>query len=132
MDEALALIEKHRGNGLLLDSNLCVLYLVGRTNEHRISRFDRTASYTVRDFHFLDSTVTKFRTVVTTPHVLTEVSNLARLGRPELGRLRGLLRELAERLAEIYHESRLVAADPRFPDLGPTDAINFNPIRFYA
>lgn len=33
-----------------------------------------------------------------------------------------MLRELAERSAEIYHQSRLVAADPRFPDLGLTDA----------
>lgn len=88
MDNDLALIEKHRGNGLLLDSNLCVLYLVGKTNENRIPRFNRTQAYTIQQFHLLDWIVKRFRTMVTTPHVLTEVSNLARVGPPELGRLR--------------------------------------------
>jgi hypothetical protein len=115
-------IRKHRGNGLLLDSNLCILYLVGKTNERRIGRFDRTQQYTVAEFRLLSRIVDQFPAVVTTPHILTEVSNLARLREPELGILRAILHRLAERSQEVYLASELVIADRAFPRLGLTDA----------
>ena len=36
------LIRKHRGGGLIVDTNLLLLYLVGKTNPSRISKFKRT------------------------------------------------------------------------------------------
>jgi hypothetical protein len=33
------LIQRHRANGLLIDTNLFLLYLVGVTNEDRIAKF---------------------------------------------------------------------------------------------
>ena len=36
-----------RGSGLLVDTNLLLLYLIGRTNKNRISKFKRTQAYTI-------------------------------------------------------------------------------------
>jgi hypothetical protein len=41
MTEVLQLINKHRGSGLLVDTNLLLLYLIGRTNKNRILNFKR-------------------------------------------------------------------------------------------
>lgn len=41
------LIEKHRANGLLIDANLLILYLIGKTNKDRIPTFKRTQQYTI-------------------------------------------------------------------------------------
>src|SRR5690349_21025753 len=78
------LIDKHRADGLLMDANLLVLYLVGRTNKGRIPTFKRTQQYTIEDFELLDLLAASFQRLVTTPHVLTEVSNLAALHGKEL------------------------------------------------
>ncbi len=64
----------------------------------------------------------QFPLVVTTPHVLTEVSNLARLREPELGTLRSIFLRLAERSKEVYQASELVMTDRAFGRLGLTDA----------
>ena len=122
MTDLAGLIEKHRANGLLIDTNVFVLYLVGKTNESRIARFDRTQSYTAGDFTILDRLVAQFRTIVTTPHVLTEVSNLAKLHGREMERLRSKFREIVQRSQELYEESRGLMTDAAFPRLGLTDA----------
>jgi hypothetical protein len=71
MLDAVGLIEKHRANGLLIDTNLLVLFLVGKTNKSRILSFKRTQAYTLEDFELLERLVDQFRTLITTPHVLT-------------------------------------------------------------
>jgi hypothetical protein len=122
MSELELLIQKHRAHGLLIDSNLFLLYLVGNTNEQRIPRFDRTQQYTIPEFRLLSHLVGQFRTVITTPHVLTEVSNLARLNGPELRKLRAKFHEVVQKTVEFYDESRFVTADSLFAKFGLTDA----------
>jgi hypothetical protein len=51
MLDARALIEKHRSKGVLVDTNLLVLLLVGSINKRRIPEFKRTQSFTIEDFH---------------------------------------------------------------------------------
>jgi hypothetical protein len=43
MLDSLALIEKHRAKGVLVDTNLLVLFLVGLVNKRRVPEFKRTA-----------------------------------------------------------------------------------------
>jgi hypothetical protein len=38
------------GNGLLIDTNLLVLFAVGTVNRNRIEKFKRTRQYTKTDF----------------------------------------------------------------------------------
>jgi hypothetical protein len=47
MLDALALIEKYQAKGVLVDTNLMVLFLVGAVNKRRIPKFRRTQDYTI-------------------------------------------------------------------------------------
>ena len=68
-----ALIEKHRGKGVFVDTNLLVLLLVGSVNPTRIANFKRTQSFTVEDFRILSRLVDWFgKPLVATLHVLSQ------------------------------------------------------------
>ncbi len=116
------LINKHRADGLLIDTNLLLLYLVGRTNKNRILTFKRTQRYTIEDFELVELLIAQFATLITTPHVLTELSNLGTLQGTELSRLRILFKETVEHTQEFYDESRHIVSDAAFNRLGLADA----------
>jgi hypothetical protein len=61
---------------LLIDTNVLLLLIVGRWDRSRISQFRRTAQFSTTDFDTLQSHIRLYSEVVTTPAVLTEVSNL--------------------------------------------------------
>jgi rRNA-processing protein FCF1 len=71
------LYERHRGNRVLLDSNLLLLFLVGGYSLSLIRTFKRVSDYSVQDYRLLVEFLGSFKILVVTPHVLTEVSNLA-------------------------------------------------------
>jgi len=57
---------------MLIDANLLLLLLVGRTNPERIANFKRTGGdYDVYDYELLEVVVSSIRRTLTTPHVLT-------------------------------------------------------------
>ena len=122
MTELGSLIQRHGANGLLIDSNLFLLYLIGNTNEQRIPKFDRTQRYTIQEFRLLARLVAQFRRVITTPHILTEVSSLARLDGAELRKMRAKFHEVAQTTSEFYEESRSITGGPLFAKFGLTDA----------
>jgi hypothetical protein len=122
MTELERLIEKHRANGLLIDSNLLVLLFVGRTNRRRISNFKRTSAYGVSDYELLEQLVSVFGRTLTTPHVLTEVSNLTTLSRAELSNIREIMKQSVEIMEELHEPSRVVVRDQAFYRLGIADA----------
>jgi hypothetical protein len=77
MEDINTLITRHLGSGLLIDTNLLLLLVVGLSDPTQISKHKRTRSvFTDEDFILLDHFAGRFRQIVTTPHVLTEVSNL--------------------------------------------------------
>ena len=122
MTEAERLLDKHRHNGLLVDSNLFLLFLVGSTNESRIAKFNRTQKYTIGDFRLLRGFIGQFKSVSTTPHILAEVSNLSTIEEPELGTMRATFHNIVRQTEEFYEESREVMTDAAFAKLGLTDA----------
>lgn len=72
-----SLATQYRSRGLLLDTSpLLVLYL-GLYAPEQIERFSRTKSegFSHRDYEFIRSFAGGFDRLVTTPHILTEVSN---------------------------------------------------------
>ncbi len=73
------LIEKYQAKGLLIDSNLALLYLVGGHDRRLIGdgKYNKLSNYNLDDFSLLVRLKSIFRKTVTTAHVLTEVSNLA-------------------------------------------------------
>ena len=86
MLDALALIEKYHSKGVLVDSNLLVLFLVGTVNKRRILEFKRTQGFTLEDFDLLENLIRWFGRLIATPHVLAQVSDLADLPGKEAAR----------------------------------------------
>jgi len=122
MLDAGALIEKHRSKGVLVDTNLLVLLLVGLVNNRRIVDFKRTQNFTIEDFDMLSQLIAWFGKLITTPHVLSQVNDLTDLPGKDLKTIRGLFSNLAEQMEESYDPSRSLVADPLFPRLGLTDS----------
>jgi hypothetical protein len=122
MLDAEGLIEKHRSRGALIDANLLVLFLVGKTSKNRIQKFKPGDDFGAKDLDLLEEVVKHLGKVITTPHILTEVSNLAKLDGKELASFRQGYKLLVEEVDEFYDESRGVVADAAFMRLGLTDA----------
>src|ERR1035437_820999 len=122
MLDAAALIEKHRAKGVLVDTNLLVLFLVGRVNRRRILNFKRTGDFVIEDYDLLVRRIAWFGKLIATPHVLSQVSDLTDLTGNELTAIRELFKVLVEKGEESYDTSRLLVGDPAFKRLGLTDA----------
>lgn len=71
------LVARYQNKGLLIDTNLLLLYFIGAYDPDRIPKFKRTMAFTVDEFWLLASFLDVFDKLVTTPNVLTEVSNLS-------------------------------------------------------
>jgi rRNA-processing protein FCF1 len=123
MSDAAALIEKHKGRGVLVDTNLLVLLLVGEVNPARISNFKRTRDFTEEDFRMLQSLVLWFGPpLFTTPHILSQVSDLTDLQGQELTRVRRLFKTTAtERVEEKYDAAKDLVQHPLFERFGLGD-----------
>lgn len=115
------LVGQVRG-GLLIDTNLLVLFCVGTINPKRIETFKRTRQYTVADFHLLLDIIRHSRSLYTTPHVLSEVSNLTDLKGAERPLARKVLKETISSLLETELTSLKASNDPSYEDHGLVDA----------
>lgn len=123
MNEIDELVTKHGKNGVLLDANLLILCLIGRMNPRRIVGFDRTSSFDARDYEILEHLLARFQKVITTPHILTEVSNLVgKLQQTELLKIRDLLAKWINSTLEVYEASSAVVTDTAYKSFGLTDA----------
>lgn len=119
--------QQYRSRGLLLDTSPLLLLYLGLHDPDQIERFSRTRKegFTRRDYEFLLAFVSRFDRLVTTPHILTEVSNF-------LGQLHGRVKNecfevFARQLAESTTHEHLplastLAGKPEFVPFGITDA----------
>jgi len=71
-----SLFAKYKQRGILIDTNILLLWFVGNVNPGRISQFNRTEKFLTQDYEFLINILTYFSKIVTTPNVLTEVNSL--------------------------------------------------------
>ncbi len=71
------LLARYKSKGVVIDTNLLLLYFVGLYDPHRIQKFKRTMTFVLEDFYTLLSFFNYFDKVVTTPNILTEVNSLA-------------------------------------------------------
>ncbi len=62
-------------NGIILDTNLLILYLIGNYDPNFITRFRKTSNYTIDDFLILKDIVKESSKIIVTPNILTELSN---------------------------------------------------------
>jgi len=111
------------GRELLLDSNVLLLLFVGLFDRSRIARFKNTEQFTSGDFDLLLEFIGRFSAILATPHIFTEVSNLAgQLGEPARSELFAILRERLLVLAEEHVPATTAASNAAFIRLGLTDS----------
>jgi hypothetical protein len=119
------LIDRFKARGILIDANLALLYLVGGYDLRLIGdgRFNKLAKYVVEDFHVLCRLKQLFSKAVTTPHVLTEVSNLTS-DLPEQTKAACFKKfyETFVEIEELPSQSMEAAQRREFPFLGLTDS----------
>lgn len=72
-----SLFADHRGKAVLLDSNLLLVFLSGALGIRVFRSFKRVSRYQFSDYELLARFLASFSVLLTTPHILTEVSNLA-------------------------------------------------------
>jgi hypothetical protein len=71
------LLKPFIGKPAILDSNLLLLHWCTSFDRELVNSFKRLNSFQIEDIELLDEALTIFSVLRTTPHVLTEVSNLA-------------------------------------------------------
>ncbi|KKQ46175.1 MAG: hypothetical protein US63_C0005G0017 [Candidatus Moranbacteria bacterium GW2011_GWC2_37_8] len=78
MDYLKAVIIDYKEKGIIIDTNLLVLYIVGFYDAEYIEKFQRVKNkgYTKEDFEALLKLVSPFNKIFITPQILAEVSNL--------------------------------------------------------
>jgi hypothetical protein len=71
------LFARYAGKSVLLDSNLLLVFFAGSLDPRLFGRFKRISAYTLKDYELLVRLLDSFTILLTTPHILTEVSNLS-------------------------------------------------------
>lgn len=112
-----------RRGALFVDTNLLVLLIVGSLDLQQVERFRRTRAYSLEDYSLLAAFVAGFKRLLTTPNLLTEVSNLiGQLAEPLRRRALEALGILTGQFEERFHASRELVLNQSFPLLGLADA----------
>ena len=115
-------LERLGMTGLIVDTNLLVLYVVGSVNRRRIESFKRTRQYLASDYDLLVGILGDFNPLYSVAHVLAEVSNLTDLSGDERMHARRILKETISRLTEVEMPSAQASQDPAYEELGLADA----------
>jgi rRNA-processing protein FCF1 len=111
-------------SGVLVDTNILVLYIIGTLDPDLIRKHKRTSKFLPTDYRLLDGLLRRFRRIVTTPNVLTEVSNLVdQIGGETGPKLQALLGGLVETsFEEHYVQSVDASKEEEFQRLGLADS----------
>lgn len=118
------LIDKHAGSGIVLDTGLLLLLIIGNARRELVGTFKRLNSFVPEDYDALTTIVNRFQTIATTPNILTEVSNLADRLRDKYKEvyLNAFIAEISL-LDEKYVPTKDVLASDAFSIFGLSDAV---------
>lgn len=71
------LIHQYSRQGVIVDTNVLLLFFVGKYEPLLIAKHKRTRQYSIEDFQILEKFLKLFQNrIITTPNILTEASNL--------------------------------------------------------
>lgn len=113
----------YQREGLLIDSNILLLLMVGAYDAALARDFKRTAHFSSNDLDLLESFVNRFARIITTPYLLAEVNGLAN-GLPERHK-EGFFesfRRIISRIVELRSPATEVCAMESFKKYGFCDA----------
>jgi len=111
------LIGKYKQKGILIDTSILLLYIVGVYDINLVSRFKRTEMFSEDDFERVSKFVDYFDLKIATPHILTEVSNFID-NRPDL---QAVLKTYIDNSKEIFLESSDLSKRQTFLKFGLAD-----------
>ena len=109
---------------LLLDTNLLLLLFIGGKDISLIKKAKTLSAYTEEDYELLQEFASRkrFTDLLTTPHIITEVSNLLGKERNDIKQNgREAVVEFLSRCNECSDSSVKLASDPEFSRLGIID-----------
>jgi len=122
-DTLVEFVRKYSQIGILLDTNILLVYVIGQYDPARIETFKRTNTFIAKDYKLLAEFLSHFRSIVATPHVLTEVSNLAaNLKEPHRTSCFESFADNIQAFDEQTEAAGTIATTPAFKRLGITDA----------
>ncbi len=116
------LVQKYGQRGALVDTNILLLFFVGAFDRTLVPRFKRTQQFAEEDYDTALKMLASFSPIVTTPHILTEVSNLA--GQLPEHQKSGFFAKFGDgiSLLEEHHVPGIdLATAPKFNRFGITD-----------
>ncbi|OYD92627.1 hypothetical protein CDG76_24260 [Nostoc sp. 'Peltigera membranacea cyanobiont' 210A] len=121
-----SLVRRYSQKGILIDTNILLLLLVGSVNQERITKFNRTQQFIPEDYELLLEFIAHFQKLVTTPNILTEVNSLAnQLGEPERSQCFTIFAQFVKNVAlldEYYVNSLDAVNTEKFVKFGLTDS----------
>jgi rRNA-processing protein FCF1 len=121
-DSIQRLFSQYRQKGILIDTNILLLYFIGAINRARISKFNRTEKFVPEDFDTLLEIMSFFSRRVTTPNILTEVNSLTnQLGEPERSHCFAVFSRSLSLFDESYVASNPISQRAEFLRFGLTD-----------
>lgn len=117
-------------HSVLLDSNLLMVYLVSQLGQGEIERNKKTRNFTTEDGETLQLLLRQFGQMITTPHILAEVTNLLDwITGEKRVQVFAQLATFIEQVDEHYLPAKQIIVSPAFIKLGLTDASLFELIR---
>lgn len=121
-------IRKYRSSGVLVDTNLLLVYIVGLydtvTGYRLVNTFKYTkGDYGAGDFDVLLAFLKEFDVLVTTPHILAEVSNsiVGELTDPAKDLCLGLIQKTIPTFQEHHVPAKNLLAEEQFRTYGVAD-----------
>lgn len=120
--ELVAMLRPHHGRSLLLDTNLLLVLAIGQSDPLLIGRHKKASGYHAEDHDLLFGLIEAFAPCITTPHILTEVSNLlGQFSGPQKAALFESFADLIRLLIEHHAPSRDLVGHDQFYEFGLAD-----------
>lgn len=117
------LLSEHAGKPAILDANLLILYWCSQFNPALVKTFKRLKRFDPNDVMLLSEILRTFGSLSTTPHVLTETSNLANSLQYWIkSEWSAFFSKQIQIIPEIYTPASEIATDRTAINFGITDA----------
>src|SRR5438552_1273877 len=108
--------------GVVLDTNILLLCIVGQAAPELLTRLKRTAQFDIADLTLLQNLLTLISTVVITPGILTESCNLLDSANRQYNhRFFAAIRTLLLTMREDFVPAKQLSQSPYFLRLGLAD-----------
>lgn len=121
------LIIKYKNKGVLIDTNLLLLFFIGSINPDFVNTFKRTRKYTKEDYDLIIKLMKYFKFIVTTPNVLTEVNSLSNSLKDKYKvKFYEIFSNTISKLNEFHMQSKEIVDKTEFRKFGLTDSIIYH------